>query len=143
MPDAAHMILRCISYNMCVMYITMFCYSVFVVDTRMLRVGFFSLVCCSLMSHSYFSYTPTLGLPIVCLEPTTFKSRVEHARNGHGRLSIIFPRQGLNHATLLQPLPFALDNSWVDPLFLLVFTPPRKANQKSCYTVTHILITAG
>ena len=33
----------------------------------------------------------------------------------------IFPRQGLNHATLLQPLPFPLHNSWVDPHFMPPF----------------------
>ena len=35
---------------------------------------------------------------------------------------VIFPRQGLNHATLLQPLAMALHNSWV----LIGFHAPEK-----------------
>ena len=60
------------------------------------------------------------------------------------RATCIFPRQGLKHAMLLQPLPLALHNLWVDPhFFLLVFMPLRKTNQRGHYTVTHILIPWG
>ena len=48
--------------------------------------------------------------PIACFKVNADKKR-------DNSLTHIFPRQGLNPATLLQPLPFTLHNLWVDPHF--------------------------
>ena len=55
----------------------------------------------------------------------------------------IFPTQGLNHATLLQPLPFALHHSWVDPQFFDWLSGLREGPMRESAILWHIfLITA-
>ena len=51
---------------------------------------------------------------------------------------IIFLRQGLNHTTLPQPLPFAPHNSWVDPIFFIGFHASEKGqSEKSLHCDTY------